>query len=86
MGMVVTELHLGQLQQEAGFLVDPRLATNVVLRKTFFEKLIEGISRKTGLITTSSFSPVPIIDETRGDHIMNIPVLNATMKSKITTD
>lgn len=76
-GMATTGLHIGKPRQEVGLLVPSKIATTIHLGTAFVGRGIKEITPKSGLITPSDSSLVPLIDETLRDHIMNISVETA---------
>lgn len=65
-------MQMEQLQKKIGFIWVPNLAINVTLRIAFIGQFIEKISRKAGLTTPISSSPIATVDKTRLDHVLTV--------------
>lgn len=75
-GLVTTELQIGQLRKEVAFLVVPKLATNVILETGFIERYNGEVNPKTVLSKPRDSGTIAIIGETRRNHKINISVKN----------
>lgn len=69
-----------QLQKKVGFLVIPNQASKTILEITFIDQFIEKANPKADLITTVSWSPVAVVDETQRDHVLTFESLENKWK------
>lgn len=81
-----TELQIVQLQEKVWFLVYPEPASRLILETAFIRKYVEVFSPNTGLSTPSRFSLIPIVNETRRNHIVTILVMFSAKENRNPTD